>query len=400
MSRKIANRKPVSVDIAPKHTEDVSKHMHRYYSTERTLMGNSKSIIVNSASTHIKVIEGVERITVLGVIDPSTIPHIQVPDYQREILNSARTAGLYEAMKRGESIPPIDLGMRGDRTLDRNDRLHLRDDVFVIDGLQRTNAAKRLCREGLEPTLQATIHIDSDLQWERRRFRMLNMGQTGLSSNIVLRNLADDSDLVSPRILYRLATADRKFVLKGKVQWTQNRRKGDLISANTYYKVVSMLHSHMGAPRSSKTLELPTSLDLIVERIGENRFRANIRNFFMMLDDAFHYGNIVYKGNTSINKETFLKAWASVASSHENFWDGDKFFVPEQIMKRIVNFSPNDHEVVRLSGGGKHALRSLETLIVDELNRSARSHRLRKKEIDSPEDGHVEDDAEESEEAE
>ena len=52
-----------------------------------------------------------------GVVDPSSLAHLKVDDYQREILPQSRIKELARAIKSGK-VPDIELGMRGGSFLD------------------------------------------------------------------------------------------------------------------------------------------------------------------------------------------------------------------------------------------------------------------------------------------
>jgi hypothetical protein len=76
-----------------------------------------------------------------GRIDPATLEAIQVDDYQREILPISTLEQIKLGFKEGGSVPDIDLGMRGARTKDDGETYVLLSDVYVVDGLQRVQAA-------------------------------------------------------------------------------------------------------------------------------------------------------------------------------------------------------------------------------------------------------------------
>src|SRR3954452_16034050 len=96
-----------------------------------------------------------------GVIAPDSLHLLQVDDYQREILPFARIRDLVGALENG-NVPDIVLGMRGGAYHDRDGVFYLQDPVFIIDGLQRTTAAKHLLMKGgREPRLGVKVHFNT-----------------------------------------------------------------------------------------------------------------------------------------------------------------------------------------------------------------------------------------------
>src|SRR3989338_1264210 len=86
-----------------------------------------------------------ERLVIRGVVDPTTLESIQTADYQREIIPGCKVKALMEAAKTSV-LPDIELGMRGEsyqvKGVGDETAFFLKDEVFVIDGLQRINALR------------------------------------------------------------------------------------------------------------------------------------------------------------------------------------------------------------------------------------------------------------------
>lgn len=332
------------------------------------------SIKVCNAALDVIVIDGVEMLAIRGVIDPGSLEQIQVPDYQREVLSRQKVDALKAALLSGR-VPDIDLGMRGTSYLERNDAFYLQDPTFVVDGLQRTTAAQELAREGHHPSLGALIHIETNEQWERERFEALNVGQTGLSNNVTLRNMAKTYE--SAAIMLRLCS-DKGFVLCRKVAWTQNMRRGDLTTAITYYKVVGRLHSHAG-PTKGSVRDMPRGLDKVIANIGKNIFMANVRAFYQLIDDAWGISNVAYRNQAIQLKTAFQLALAAVVSDHESFWDGDRLVVPTHITKKLAQFPITDPSVVTLAGSAGQAGVLLQQLMINHIDSGRRTRRLVKR---------------------
>src|SRR3989344_3325912 len=131
------------------------------------------------------------QIVLRGRIDPVSLGDLKVGPYQRELLPKSKIGDLKTAFKDPSgSVPDLDLGMRGGNfSIDKKaptehgEVLILHDPVFIIDGLQRTTAAKELLLEGCEARIGAMIHFGTTEEWEQKRFYTLNVARTRLSPN-------------------------------------------------------------------------------------------------------------------------------------------------------------------------------------------------------------------------
>ena len=65
-----------------------------------------------------------------GVIDPDSLQHLRVGEYQRDVLPLASLASLVDAIKRGDKVPDIELGMRGQREAERDGGEQGREETF------------------------------------------------------------------------------------------------------------------------------------------------------------------------------------------------------------------------------------------------------------------------------
>lgn len=336
--------------------------------------------VVNGA-LDVMSIDGQERFALRGVIDPMSLPNIQVPPYQRETLADTKIDVLKKALATGR-VPDIDLGMRGDSIDELGDgEFLLRDDTFVIDGLQRTTAAIRLTDDGILPSLGALIHFNTDEAWERKRFEALNVGQTGLNTNVILRNLAQDID--GAKVVYDL-TFDRQFVLKDKICWQQDMRRNDLLTAITFYKVIGRLHSHLGPGKSDPKSLAKTGIPKILESVKPAVFSHNVRYFFAFIDEAFGLKDIAYRKHAVHLKSSFLQALAGVVSDHEDFWDGNRLVINPDLRRKLAKFPLMDPYVKDLSGSAGKAILILEQLIVDHVNANKRTRHLKKRDYIAP----------------
>jgi len=331
--------------------------------------------VVNGALDVIEI-DGIERFALRGVIDPPTLSSINVPDYQREILADGKIDVLKKALETGR-VPDIDLGMRGSSMAELGDGVFLlHDDVYVIDGLQRSTAASRLFAQDVMPHLGAIIHFDTDEAWERKRFEALNLGQTGLNSNVILRNLAHDEP--AAKIVYDL-TQSPKFIIHDKISWQQNMRRTDLLTAITFYKVIGRLHSHLGPGKSDPRSLAKTGLPKILKTVKPAVFEYNVNYLFKVIDEMYGLLNIAYRTHAVHLKTSFLIAFAGVVSDHTDFWDGNRLLISKDLRLKMSKFPLTDPHVKDLSGSAGKAILLLEQLIIDHINSNRRTRRLTKR---------------------
>lgn len=294
-------------------------------------------------------------------------------DYQREVLPIASLSDLVSAFLAEQSLPDIELGMRGHRVIERDDCFHLQDAVYIVDGLQRTSAAQLAIQRGATPRLGATIHFGTNPAWERERFEILNAHRTKLSSNILLRNLRHDLKVVE--MMVRL-TENPNFVLKGRICWNQRMGRSELISAMTLAGITGRLHSHLGSTRYTRYSELAAALEKVMANIGEGIMRDNIRAFFDLVDTCWGIKRIAFKEGAVYMRQSFLIALAEVLSGHVDFWRGDRLFIQAPLMRKIAQFPVSDPQVVSLASSAGKARQLLMLLMIDHINSGKRTKRL------------------------
>ena len=330
----------------------------------------------------IKIINGAlddysGNIVLNGIVAPESLTHLQYADYQREMLSPAKISALEEAHRNGR-VPNIELGMRGQRCIEREGIFYLQDDVFVVDGQQRTIAALRVMEKdsSVRPHIGVTVHFDTTEEWERDRFKKLNLGQSKLSSNVTARNLRYDLPVMA--LLYKLSS-DKTFVMKDRICWNQTMAKGELISAVTFLKVIGMLHSHMGPGKGTDVTDLANGLQKIMDNIGKAAFTANVRAYFDTVDRAFGVQQVAYKNGANHLKSTFSLTLAKIFSEHEVFWKGDLLTVDETSLRKLASFPTTDPHVANLASSAGKAGEILFVMIVDHINSGRRSRRLQRR---------------------
>ncbi|TSC78160.1 MAG: Uncharacterized protein G01um101429_907 [Parcubacteria group bacterium Gr01-1014_29] len=329
--------------------------------------------------THAALDEAEGREIILrGSIDPTSLELLNTDWYQREILPATKISRLMQAFQNGSSVPDVDLGMRGDKCKEpEQGTFVLQDPVYIIDGLQRITAGRNLVAGGVFPRIGAVVHFGTTVEWERERFKLLNYDRTRLASNVLLRNLSADSPVVET--VFRMCTSDKTFVLCGKVCWQQNALRDHLISAMTFLRVIGVLHGHLGAGKSASLYYLVEGVNKIMESVGRNTFRDNVKVFYGLVDECWGVRNVAFVSGATHLKHTFLLALAQMCSDHKNFWQDSRFDFPAAHGRKLQLFPIGDPGVRDLAGSAGKAQEILYHLMVDHMNKGKRTHRLVKR---------------------
>lgn len=315
------------------------------------------------------------QIVLRGVIDPETFSALERPAYQRETLAKPTIAGLMEAYRDGASrVPDVELAVRGERygCTDVKGTYSITGSVFIIDGLQRISAARQFVSEGGRPLVGAMVHFGTTEQWERERFRILNMRRTRLSPNVLLRNNA--AERPSLRRLRQLCSDD-SFALCQRVSWSQHMRREELLTALTYLKTVTRLHSRFGAGRYVDVAGICQAIPPMMANVGHATMIENVKTFFELLDAAWGVRGILYKDRATHLKGAFLAALADVISEYPAFWSGKSLRIDRDMQKKIGQF-PLGEPSVRTMACSTASIGLLSRLIVDHINAGKRTRRL------------------------
>lgn len=341
-----------------------------------------------STISHVRILNGAldehdGQIVLRGAIDPETLHFLLVDDYQREVQPVTTLSKIMKGYEHGSSVPDIDLGMRGNKKVFREGIYTLYDPVYIIDGQQRTAAAKLFQQRGGTPHLGATIHFGTTKEWERKQFKILNADRVRVSSNILFRNDKDVSTAV--KMLYDLTESDREFALHQRVSWDQHKKRSQLLTAMMVGKVACLLHSHVtGLVSSASSAEdLTLKLGNVYELVGRNTLRANIKTFFDILDECWGLKRIVYTERAIFTKATFLLTFARLISNHAVFWreDDRKLLVEADLKRKLSSFPMAEPTVVQLASAGSRVDVLLYKLIIDHLNKGKRTQHLRERHI-------------------
>lgn len=314
-----------------------------------------------------------DSIILRGVIDPVSLPLLKVDDYQREILPATRIRALMEGLAHG-GVPDIELGMRGGSFTERDGSFYLHDDVYIVDGLQRRTAALKLLERGVLPRLGATVHFNSDKDWEHKRFRMLNVSGVKLSANVLLRNERQTNQAVE--MLYRLCN-DSTFVLCNRVSWSQRMRRdhlvGGMLLLHTASRLHQRLHPSMVSPRYHTSAE---NLERLMAKVGRNVIRENVKRFWALMDECFDVRGVVYASSAPYLRRGFVESLCRVFNDHTAFWADVNLDVPADIKKKLASFPLRDPQVQMLCGTSGASRQILYQMIVNHINSGKRSRRL------------------------
>jgi len=323
-----------------------------------------------------------------GIVSPGTLDSLRIDaNYQREGLSSHGRRAIVRAFETRGKLPDIVLGMRGDRfQIDDDGSVILIDPVYIIDGQQRRNTALEYINKFPdEPVrLGATVHFNTDVGWERNLFHDLNLHQTKVSPNIILRNIKEESPLLAT--IYGLTSSDRDFALYGRVCWSHNMARGELISALSFVRLSLALHAHLAAVLRTSVKEIPSACNNLTKAVGLPMARANVKEFWGVVDECWGLRSVQYKERITHLRTTFLDALIRTFSGHLDFWEGEggrRLVVPTDLRRKLMKFPINDPEVMRLSGSGGQAREMLRMLMIQHVNSGKRTRRL------TPRDGYA-----------
>jgi hypothetical protein len=314
------------------------------------------------------------EVVLRGVIDPASLVHLRVADYQREILPTRTINSLCAALQAG-GVPDIQLGCRGGNYLERDGNFFIQDETYIIDGLQRRSAALKLLEKGILPHLGAVISFNTTEDKERERFRALNVSRVKLSPNVLLRNLRHNS--VSAAALYQLCNSSQ-FAMYKRVSWQQSMRRDELITATTLVKATGQLHRYFGTQLEQRAHEIiMAGMDRLVNKIGRTTFMNNVREYWSTMNDVFHVTDVVYRDTATFIRSGFLTALSIVFGGHQDFWKDTEFFVPIELKRKLATFPLQDPNVKMLAGSAGNSNNLLAGLIVEHLNKGKSTKRLR-----------------------
>lgn len=336
-------------------------------------MGKSHYVKMNDAAL---AEEGADGVIVLrGVLDPASLDALRVDTYQREMQPMRTLEGIAKGFL-NSSVPDIDLGMRGGDFEERDGVFTLKDPVYVIDGFQRTSAARLLVSRGIEPVLGAAVRFNTTHEFEKERFRVLNLSRSRVSPNVMLRNMREEFPVIE--LLHDITTSEEGFPLRGRVCWRQSMGREHVSTGLVVTRAAGTLHAHLGAGKSSRVEELARSMQPVYQRIGRESYRQNVLAFFGVLHECWSVGDVVYKAPCTALRAQFMLTLARVFDEHETFWRGLSLVVEKSIRTKLQQFPTSDPSIAALCSGGSGPARSLLlTMLVDHINSGRRTGHLR-----------------------
>lgn len=336
----------------------------------------SKPVSIRITSAALESADGGRKI-LRGVIEMESLSGLQVADYQREEMPFSSLKSILEAYEHGEPLPDIELGMRGNRFQVREGTYYLQDSVFIIDGLQRTTAAKLFMEKnpGKRVRLGVKIYFDTTKEWERELFIILNTKRVRVSPDKIIFNRRETSTAVG--MLYKLSTEDKAFALYDKVSWTQ-KKGSKFVGAFTLSKIMCALHVHKVNGLSSDKEAVVAHLDRIMDEVGTQIMRDNVRTFFEIVDECWGLRNIQHYDKCPQIKYGFLLVLARFLSDHSEFWRSEdkRLFVDLPLRKALRKFKVFEPLHAQLCGSSGKALDQLYGYLRDEVNKGKRGKRL------------------------
>lgn len=328
-----------------------------------------------------------------GFLDIEGITQLKVDDYQREVLKSTglkstRRTRLEIAVSEGARLPSIVLGMRGQDFRMSGDDMLLYDPVYIVDGLQRTHAMKSHAEKGGTGNLLigCEVRFQTSKETEKELFQTLNLRRTPMSPNVILRNARDRNKAILT--LYGLSVVDSRSPLFERVQWTQRRRIGEVLTALSVTQVADRLHRHIdipstrdinnkGAHKQSGAETKMMVLDKRSSAIGLKTFRENVGEFFDVLDQTFGLRKIEYSELATHLRGNFLLVLAQLFSDHDDFWDQNQLVVNAAHKKKLASFRIDAPEVIRLCGGSNTTRPILYGMLKEHMGKGLKKNHLR-----------------------
>jgi hypothetical protein len=197
-----------------------------------------------------------------------------------------------------------------------------------------------------------------------------------VSPNVILRNEVQ-SQVV--KALCAMSENDKEFVLRGKICWGQRMARGELLGALLTMRVIGMLHCHFGPGISSRVDEIVLSMDKTFGIVGANVWRANVREFFALIDQAFGIRNIAFRDLSPHIKGGFMVTLARILADHKTFWEEKRLVVGRHDIDKLRSFPIKDPGILDLiSASGSKMIPLLYSRLVGHLNSGRRTRRLLK----------------------
>ena len=112
------------------------------------------------------------EIVLRGRIALESFVHLRVDDYQREVAPLTSQSSILSALKNGDALPDIELGMRGEDYVEgENGMFTLKNAVYIIDGLQRVSTIVHYLAGNPKANIRigAKLRFNTTKEWERNQ---------------------------------------------------------------------------------------------------------------------------------------------------------------------------------------------------------------------------------------
>lgn len=317
-----------------------------------------------------------------GLIDPTTLCNIVIPEYQRgDLHETSIDTSFLDANTR---LPDVELGMRGTKYRRDGDVFELADQVNAIDGAQRIFGALRFLSGGGDISkveIGASVNLDTNEIWEKRRFEILNRQRRRVSTDLLARNRRVDHEMVAA--LYDITQNDETFPLHRRVSWNQQRARRDLIGGYSLLKQSVRLHQNFTISTASFEDTLVSS-DVLCRRLGTGTVMENVQTFFNLIEDCWTIRELPYAKAATPIKDGFLSCLTRLISEHADFWKTGKrgdlvratLSVNRQLRGKFKSFELTGHvrELASGSGSSKSSRSLLYEMLVRHINSGRRQH--------------------------
>jgi len=346
---------------------------------------NEKPFLNTRVKPHVRILNGAldeadgdstSALMAHGRLDPATLHFLQVAEYQRPL---GERPDIFEAFKNGLVVPSIEVGVRGQDFVSDGDDFIIRSPAFIIDGWQRIGTAMKVLEyhPNLPIRIFASIHFGTTLEWESQRFVSLNKNVKRVSPSIHLRNMCVSNDALLA--LHKVTTKDPGFPLFGKVTWDQNAKRGEIVSATTLTIALCFLHAHRIGLGNRTADALASSLSRIQKVVTPATFQRNIYTFINLINDCWPVTDIEYRAKAPQVKASFIVELARMLSQHAVFWEhnDNTLVVSADDRRKLAKFKISDPQVQNLAGSGGRSRHILYRLLIDHMNNSRRTQRLR-----------------------
>ena len=310
-----------------------------------------------------------ERIRVLrGTLQPKYFDAIDVPPYQRLLMTTAKHDELIEALgPEGMGIPDDLLFCTRStqfKALSHGELLIPTHALYTLDGLQRYGAAMARLEHGLETDdfgvkiLMGTTHeLEVDL------FYQVNRLQTKVATHVHLRNAGTNAALEALR---QMSDETRGFP---RVQWDQQKRKGDEITAHTLYETAIVLHGYAQHRDIEGIIE---ALDDLASELGTEQLAVNVKTFYAVVDQVVNGTDL----SQYARRVGLLRGMALLFAKYENFWRSTKLLVAKDFIAKMHGIRFGEiQDALRQNNAAEAVCRRLEIHL--EKGRRSRPLQLR-----------------------